>query len=131
MEQQHNFCQIGPLNLWCIPLRSIQVAALGPEAMTGSRRSPASAAFTLVSRCAADVFDEQSTDAALGVVAGNSRLAAIDHVPNAIDDDRRLGHIRSTDYLAEVVCQEREVLFSRMKIAMVRNQAGPLSAADS
>ena len=93
MEQEDYFSQIAALDFWRVPVRPIEVAAFGPEPITGSRGSPAGAAFTLIGGGATDVFEEQCADTAFRVIASHTGFTAVYDVTNAIDGDGSFGDV--------------------------------------
>src|SRR5438270_4728591 len=97
--------------------------------MTGSGGSSACASFALFGGGATDVFDEKRADAALRIVSGNARFAAIDDEPDAIDCYRGLRHIRRDDYFAERIGNESEVLIFGRQIAVQWNEGKALLGA--
>ena len=76
VQKQNNFGQIAALNFRSIAFGAIEVIAFGPQPIAGAGRGPARATFALVSRGAADFFDEQRGNAALCIVARNTRQTA-------------------------------------------------------
>ena len=87
MEQEDDFGEVAALDFGSIAIGPIQMAAFGPETITDAWSGSTGAAFALVGRSAADRFDEKSADASLGIVTGNTRLAAVHDVPDAINGD--------------------------------------------
>src|SRR5215510_7619289 len=71
------------------------MAALGPKAMAGAGCCSAGASFALIGGGSANRFDEQRADAAVGVVTGDSSLAAVHHMADPFDGDRGFSDIRS------------------------------------
>src|SRR5207253_4155343 len=112
--------QIAALNLGGIAFRPVQLAAFGPESKTLSRRGAPGPAFALVGGGAADGLDEQSFYSALGVKAGDARLAAVDDMPDAIDGDRSFGDIRRHDHFSKRARGKRPVLFLPRQFAVQR-----------
>src|SRR5437868_1271480 len=97
--------------------------------MTGSGGSSACASFALFGGGAIDVFDEKRADAALRIVSGNSRFAAIDHMPDAVNCDGGFRDVCGDDYFAERIGNESEVLIFGRQIAVKWNEGKALLGA--
>src|SRR6185503_4706981 len=121
MQEQHDFGQIAALNFRGVALWAIQVTALAPKAVTSAWGGSARTAFALFRRRAADVLYEKSADAALWFVAGDSRLAAVHDVANAINGDGGFGDIGGDNHFAERIRRKCQVLIFRGQIAVQRN----------
>ena len=93
-----------------------------PEPHANARRGAARAARALVGVRLRDLFNQQRVDAAVGVVAGNARQAAINHQPHAVNRERRFGDVGGDDDLALVVTRHRGVLLARRQFAVQRQQ---------
>src|SRR5204863_995655 len=91
VQQQHHLRQIAPLNFRRVALRAIQMPALRPESPTVARRSPPCPALALIGRRAADRFEEECADSALGIVTRHARDSAIDYMKNAVDGHGSFG----------------------------------------
>jgi hypothetical protein len=68
--------------------------------MTGAGSGAAGTALALVRAGPADGFQQQGTDAAFGIVAGDAGDAAVDDVADAIDGDAGLGDVGGDDDFA-------------------------------
>ena len=79
---------------------ALEMFALRPEPQAMSRRGAAGAAGALIGRGAADLFDEQSIDAAPGIESRDPRQPAVDHHPHAIDREGRFRHVGGDDRFA-------------------------------
>ena len=66
----------------------------------------------------ADALDQKRVDAAMRIVSGNSREAAVDNEANSIDRDGRLGDIRCHDDFRLLVASNRLVLIARRQFAV-------------
>src|SRR5688500_4112665 len=122
MQKQNNFSQIAALNFRRVALGTIELAALGPESMASSWRSSPGATFALVGGSAADFFEKQSSDAALGIVTSVARLPVVHDATNDINRHRGISDIRGNNNFAERIWCEGEVLFFRLQFAVQRNQ---------
>src|SRR4051812_19019520 len=94
VKEEHCFSQITPLNFGCIAFWTVEVSTLSPEPVAFTRRCPSSSSFPLVSRCPAYGFEQESGNATLGIIACDSSDAAVYHMANAFNGDRRLGNVR-------------------------------------
>ena len=99
-EGKDGLGQVEALDFREFDRRTLDMVAFGPEAQTNSRRGAAGAAGALIGRGAADLFDHERVDAAVGIVAGHAGQSGIDHHGHAVDGEGRFGHIGGDDDLA-------------------------------
>ncbi len=101
MKEQNDFRQVAALNFRSVALGAVEVAAFGPKPVADAGRGAAGPAGALLGGGAADRFDQQGADAALGVVAGDARQAAVNHMDNAVDGDGGFGDVGGDDDFAQ------------------------------
>jgi hypothetical protein len=130
VQQQHHLDEVAALNLGSVALGPVQLAAFGPQAVTGPRGGAAGAALALVGGGPADGLEEECADAALGVIAGDPCQPAIDYVADAVNGDRGLRDIRGNDHLAQGIRREGEVLLVGRQVAVQRDEGETLVCAD-
>src|SRR5438093_7696555 len=95
---------------------------LRPQPQTLSRRGSSCAPGALFGARLADSLDEQRVDAAVRVVARNTRQTAVDDQPDALDRDGGLGHIRGNDHFRMVVLRNGLILIARRQFTMQRKK---------
>ena len=113
LEREDHLGKIEPFHFGKFLGSALVLLMRGPEAQAMARRGAAGATGALVGRGAADFFDEQCVDAAVGIVARNTRQAAVDHQAHAVDGERGLRDVGGDDDLAPVVLRHRGVLITR------------------
>src|ERR1044072_3605102 len=80
----------------------------------GASRAPGA----LIGGGSADFFDQQGVDAAIRIVTGNSRQAAVDHETHAVNGERSFGDIGGDHDLAPVIARDGGVLILRRELAV-------------
>lgn len=130
VEQEHDFGEIGALDLRRVAGRPIQMRALGPQAVAGSWSGSAGAAFALVGGRAADRLDEQCPEPAFGIVAGNAGEAGVNNVANAVNRHRGFCDVGGDDDFAKIAFLERAILIFGRKIAVKGNEVQAFRSAD-
>src|SRR5690348_3889939 len=96
------------------------VLVRGPKTQAVPWRGASGATRALIGGGAADFFDQQRVDAAIGIITGNSRKTAVDHETHTVDGERRLGHISRDHYFAPFVTCYCGVLIFCCELAMER-----------
>ena len=129
MQHEHRLGEVSSVNLRRVVLGPVEVAALGPEPVTGAGRSATRAARTLIGRGAADLLDEQRAKATFAVEPGHPGEAAVDDVADAVDGHGSLGDVCRDDNLASVTFAESAVLICRRQFAVQRDQLHRLGEA--
>ncbi len=77
--------------------------SLRPKTDAFPRRGPSRSPGSLISRCSADFFGDQSVYAAMRIVLGNFGKATVDHEGDPVDCERSFGNVSRDDYFPLVV----------------------------
>ena len=83
-----------------------------------SRRRTSRAAGPLVGRGTADFFHEQRVDAAIRVIAGDTRQTAVEYQAHTVDGERGFRDVSGDDDFAPVIAGHRCVLIAGWQFAM-------------
>jgi len=105
------------------------VFAFGPEAQANAGGGAAGATGALVGAGASDFFDEQSVDAALWVVPGDSSETGINHEPDAVNRQRSFGDVGGDDDFGLRITGDGGVLVVRWQIAVEREDDEPAAVS--
>ena len=100
LEREDDFREVEAANFRGFLRGAVGMFGLGPETQAMAGGGPAGASRTLVGGGAADLFDEERVDAAVGVEPGHARLPGIDDEAHAVDGEGGLGNVRADDDLA-------------------------------
>src|SRR6516164_5202410 len=92
-QRENHFGQIEALHFRYFMGGARLLLVRGPKAQALAGSGAPSAAGALIGGGSADFFDQQSVDAAIRIVTGNSRETAVDHETHAIDGERSFGDI--------------------------------------
>ncbi len=97
LEREDDFREVEPPDLGRFLRGAVGVFGLGPEAQAMAGGGASGAARALVGGGAADLFDEQRVDAAIGIEPGDARLAGVDDEAHAVDGERGFGDVGADD----------------------------------
>lgn len=129
MEQEYHLSEITALDFRGVFFGTIQMAAFGPEPVTGAWRGAAGAAFALIGTSTADGLEEKCPDASVGVVTGDAGLAAVNDVADAVDGHGGFGDVGGDDDFAERVGLESAILVFGRKVAVERDEGEAFGGA--
>ena len=94
----------------------------GPEAHADTGSGAAGASSALVGRGLADLFNQESVDATIGVVARNTSEAAVDDAADAVNGEGSFGDVRGDDDFPLVVASDGGVLVGGREFAVKREK---------
>jgi hypothetical protein len=129
MQQQNHLRQIAPLNFRRVALGQVEVPAFRPKPVADARGRPPRPARPLLRRGPADRFDEQGANAAFRVITRHARLAAVNHMDDAVNGDGSFGHVGGDNHFAQAVGSEGQVLLLRRQFTMQGNERQRLAHA--
>ena len=93
LKGQHHLGEVEPLNLGQLLGRTSGMFTFRPQPHAPPRRRSPGPPRPLVGRRRADLLDQQRVDAAMRIVAGHPREAAVDHRRHTINRQRGFRHV--------------------------------------
>src|SRR5262245_12190050 len=122
LQRQHYFGKIKTFDLRQFLRRTFVLFRLRPQPHAFSRRGSARAPGSLRRARAADLFNEQSVDAAVRIVSRHAGQAAVDDDADSIDRDRSLCNVGRNDNLQLIVTRDGRVLITRGQVTVQRQE---------
>ena len=120
LEREQRAAEFEPADFGQRLRRALVVLALGPEPDAVARRGAARATEPLLGRGAADLFDEERVDPAMGIEPRHARQAAVDDDAHAVDGQRGFGDVGRDDDFSLLARRDGGVLLGGRKFAVQR-----------
>src|SRR5438067_8184692 len=100
-----------------------------PQPQTLARCDPPGPTGALVSRCPADLLDQQGVDAASWIEPRAPGQSAVDHDLNAFNGERCFGHIGGDDRFSFSIRRQGRIMFGWCELAVERQGYELVAAA--